>query len=140
MIIQATSGGERILPEPAERELAFLQTLRPGQIVTGTMIEIAGFAVTFVDIGGFTAMIDIPQLSGRPIKRPSDVVAVGQEISARVLDVDTRRGRVPLSLKALQVEPLADYSAGAARPSPAPSPRSLPSVLSSASKRHPTAS
>ncbi|MEO3786890.1 S1 RNA-binding domain-containing protein [Actinocorallia sp. B10E7] len=93
---------ERIL---GESESAFLRTLRRGQIVQGTVIEIAHFGVTFVDIGGFTAMINIPEISWRYIDHPSDVVAVGQEVTAEILDVDFGRGRVSLSLKALQDDP-----------------------------------
>ncbi|GAA3056209.1 S1 RNA-binding domain-containing protein [Streptomyces glomeratus] len=94
---------------PSDRNWAFLKTLRRGQIVTGTVTEIAGFGVTFVDIGGFTAMINIPELSWRRINHPSDVVAVGQKISAVVLDVDMVRERVPLSLKALQADPMPQF-------------------------------
>ncbi|MGJ6969948.1 S1 RNA-binding domain-containing protein [Streptosporangium sp. G11] len=98
------------MPNPAlnERELAFLRTVHQGQIITGTVTEIASFGVTFVDIGGFTAMINIPELSWRPINHPCDVVAVGQEVTAEILDVDLERGRVSLSLKALQEDPLLD--------------------------------
>ncbi|MER5199910.1 S1 RNA-binding domain-containing protein [Streptomyces sp. NPDC002755] len=92
-------------PTPSDRAWAFLKTLRRGQVVTGTVTTIAGFGVTFVDIGGFTAMINIPELSWRPIDHPSDVVSVGQEITAEVLDVDMIRERVPLSLRAVQEDP-----------------------------------
>jgi len=62
--------------------------------------------VTFVDIGGFTAMINVPELSWRYFDHPSDVVTVGQEILTEVLDVDMMRERVSLSLKALQADPM----------------------------------
>ncbi|WRZ44990.1 S1 RNA-binding domain-containing protein [Streptomyces sp. NBC_00151] len=92
-------------PTPSDRDWAFLKTLRRGQVVTGTVTSIASFGVTFVDIGGFTAMINIPELSWRPISHPSDVVSVGQEVTAEVLDVDMVRERVPLSLRAVQEDP-----------------------------------
>ncbi|MGY1503539.1 S1 RNA-binding domain-containing protein [Streptomyces sp. QTS52] len=92
-------------PTPSDRDWAFLKTLRRGQLVTGTVTSIAGFGVTFVDIGGFTAMINIPELSWRPFNNPSDVVSVGQEITAEVLDVDMVWERVPLSLRAVQEDP-----------------------------------
>ncbi|WP_435841088.1 S1 RNA-binding domain-containing protein [Streptomyces fagopyri] len=92
-------------PTPSDRDWAFLNTLRRGQIVTGTVTSIASFGVTFVDIGGFTAMINVPELSWRPINHPSDVVCVGQEVTAEVLDVDMIRERVPLSLRAVQEDP-----------------------------------
>ncbi|KUN36958.1 RNA-binding protein [Streptomyces longwoodensis] len=92
-------------PTPSDRDWAILKTLRRGQVVTGTVTTIAGFGVTFVDIGGFTAMINIPELSWRPFDHPSDVVSVGQEITAEILDVDMISERVPLSLRAVQEDP-----------------------------------
>ncbi|MFH9295094.1 S1 RNA-binding domain-containing protein [Streptomyces sp. NPDC017520] len=92
-------------PTPGDRDWAFLKTLRRGQVVTGTVTTIASFGVTFVDIGGFAAMINLPELSQRPFDHPSDVVSVGQEVTAEVLDVDMVRERVPLSLRALQEDP-----------------------------------
>ncbi|MGH3390956.1 MAG: S1 RNA-binding domain-containing protein [Actinomadura sp.] len=62
--------------------------------------------MTFVDIGGVTAMINIPELSWRPFNHPSEVLTVGQEITAQILDVDMVRERVTLSLKALQEDPM----------------------------------
>ncbi|MFL5993340.1 MAG: S1 RNA-binding domain-containing protein [Streptomyces sp.] len=92
-------------PTPSDRDWAFLKTLRRGQVVTGTVTSIASFGVTFVDIGGFTAMINVPELSWRPFNHPSDVVSVGQEVTAEVLDIDMIRERVPLSLLSVQEDP-----------------------------------
>jgi hypothetical protein len=78
-------------PTPSDRDWAFLKTLRRGQVVTGTVTTIAGFGVTFVDIGGFTAMINIPELSWRPFNHPSDVVSVGQEVTEPPLHPATSR-------------------------------------------------
>ena len=100
----------RTTPTASDRDWAFLKTLRRGQTITGTVIEIATFGVTFVDIGGFTAMINIPELSWRPINHPSDVVEVGQQITAEILDVDMAWERVPLSLRALQEDPLVQFT------------------------------
>ncbi|MEJ8667666.1 S1 RNA-binding domain-containing protein [Streptomyces sp. MS1.AVA.1] len=97
----------RTEPTPSDRNWAFLKTLHRGEIVTGTVTHIASFGVTFVDIGGFIAIINIPELSWRRIDHPSDIVTVGQEISAEILDVDPIGERVSLSLKALQEDPMA---------------------------------
>nr|WP_237555052.1 S1 RNA-binding domain-containing protein [Streptomyces sp. SID4948] len=92
-------------PTPSDRNWAFLKTLHRGEIVTGTVTRIAGFGVTFVVIDGFEATINIPELSWRHVDHPSDVVSVGQEVNAEILDVDLIRERVSLSLKALQEDP-----------------------------------
>ncbi|WP_433179263.1 S1 RNA-binding domain-containing protein [Actinoallomurus sp. CA-150999] len=96
----------RTEPTPSDHEWAFLKTLRQGQICTGIVSEIAGFGVTFVDIGGCTAMINVPELSWRSVDHPSEILTVGQEITAQILDVDMVRERVTLSLKALQEDPM----------------------------------
>ncbi|MEW2463523.1 S1 RNA-binding domain-containing protein [Streptomyces sp. NPDC046994] len=93
-------------PTPSDLNWAFLTTLHRGEIVSGTVTHIADFGVTFVDIGGFEAMINVPELSWRPINFPTDVVSVGQEITAEILDVDLTRERVSLSLKALHEDPM----------------------------------
>ncbi|MFK0049986.1 S1 RNA-binding domain-containing protein [Streptomyces sp. NPDC090741] len=96
----------RTEPTVDDRDWAFLTTLRRGQVCTGTVVAMPDFGVTFVDIGGFTAMINLPQVSWRHIDHPSDVLTVGQEVTAEILDVDLVRQRVPLSLKALEEDPL----------------------------------
>ncbi|MEW1690030.1 S1 RNA-binding domain-containing protein [Streptomyces sp. NPDC091265] len=100
----------RTEPTQGDRDWAFLKTLHAGRICTGTVTAIPDFGVTFVDIGGFTAMINIPELSWRHVDHPSDVVTVGQRISARILDVDMSRERVSMSLKALQEDPMPAFA------------------------------
>ncbi|MGW1965437.1 S1 RNA-binding domain-containing protein [Streptomyces sp. NPDC001935] len=91
----------RTEPTPSDLNWAFLKTLRPGDTCSGTVTRIAPFGV-FVDIGGFTALINIPELSRRPVQHPSEVVGLGQRISAVILGVDLVTERVTLSLKALE--------------------------------------
>ncbi|MFI6554460.1 S1 RNA-binding domain-containing protein [Streptomyces griseus] len=102
-VLRARWGNE---PTPSDRHWALLRTLRPGQIVTGTVTHIASFGVTFVDIGGFEAMINIPELSWRRFEHPSDVVSVGEVIEAEVLGVAFLPERVSLSLKSLYEDPM----------------------------------
>ncbi|GGK98878.1 S1 RNA-binding domain-containing protein [Nocardia jinanensis] len=96
----------RTEPTPSDDNWALLKTLHRGQIINGTVSAITGFGVTFVDIGSFTAMINIPELSWRPVDHPSAILAVGEEITAQILDVDMVRERVTLSLEALQEDPM----------------------------------
>jgi predicted RNA-binding protein with RPS1 domain len=128
------------MSEFSEHDSDFLQTLHRGQTITGTVTEIATFGVTFVDIGTYTAMINIPELSWRPLGHPSDIVAAGQTITTEILDVDLERGRVSLSLKALQRDPLIDLRRQVGSVVVGPSPRSFPSASLSASKTGPTVS
>ncbi|MFJ6849642.1 S1 RNA-binding domain-containing protein [Streptomyces sp. NPDC091271] len=90
----------RTEPTPSDRRWAFLTSLHRGDIATGRVITIANFGI-YVDIGGFAALINIPELSWHPIGHPSEVVSLGQEISARILGIDLTRDRVTMSLRAL---------------------------------------
>ncbi|MEH0564442.1 S1 RNA-binding domain-containing protein [Streptomyces silvae] len=101
----------RTEPTPDDRKWAFLKSLRAGQVVAGTVIETAPFGVTFVDVEGHVGIINIPELSWRPLAHPSDVVSVGQRIHAQVLGVDAVRGRLALSLRALLDDPMKELTA-----------------------------
>ncbi|KOG37197.1 S1 RNA-binding domain-containing protein [Streptomyces resistomycificus] len=92
----------RTEPTPSDRNWAFLKTLRVGDVCTGTVTEIACSGVTSVDIGGFTARIDLPELSRRHVDHPADAVRVGRRISAEILEVDLVRERVRLSPRTLR--------------------------------------
>ncbi|GAA3846063.1 hypothetical protein GCM10022403_092290 [Streptomyces coacervatus] len=96
----------RTEPTPSDRTWSSLKALHRGDIVTGTVTHVADFGVTFVDVGGVEAMINIPELSWRPIDHPRDVVSVGQEVTAEILDVDLIRERISLSLRALHDDPM----------------------------------
>ena len=95
----------RTAPCPGDAHWEFLRTLNRGEVVTGTVAHIAPFHVTFVDIGGCTATVNLPELTWRRFDLPSDVVSVGQRVRAKVLDVDLVRERVSLSLRALEPRP-----------------------------------
>lgn len=73
--------------------------LHIGQELTGKVNNITGFGA-FVDLGlKENGLIHISQLSDSFISSPSEVVRVGQTVKVRVMDVDTTRGRITLTLK-----------------------------------------
>lgn len=57
-----------------------------------------------------TGFIRGPELSWRRIDHPADAVTAGQRVVGEIIDVDTRRGQVQLSLKALQADPLVPFA------------------------------
>ncbi|WP_329115731.1 DUF6817 domain-containing protein [Streptomyces sp. NBC_01353] len=93
-----------------EERAAFLRGLERGDVVTGVVAVIASFGVTFVELGGVEAMMNIPEVSWRPVDTPADVIAEGEEHAFEVLDVDIDRERVSLSLKALEPDPMAAFA------------------------------
>lgn len=102
----------RACENPALR--AFLVAIQRGQIVTGTVSVVHNFGV-FVHLDGepegtCTGFIRVPELSWARISHASEVVQVGQRITAEVIISETCSGQVVLSLKALQEDPLVCFA------------------------------
>ena len=88
------------MPKPIFRtDIMTLEDLRPGMILPGTVRNVVDFGA-FVDIGvKQDGLIHISEISERYIKHPSDVLAVGDNVEVKVLEVDLARKRIALSLK-----------------------------------------
>lgn len=88
----------------SEHRSEFLHQLQKGQVRKGVVSSIVNFGA-FVDLGGVDGLVHVSELSWKHIDHPSEVVAVGDEVTVEVLDVDLDRERVSLSLKATQEDP-----------------------------------
>ena len=74
------------------------QTLKAGDEVD-VVVRLVDFGA-FVDIGARTdGLLHISQLGSGFVNHPSEVVNVGDEVQVRILEVDTRRRRISLSMK-----------------------------------------
>ncbi|MEN0051703.1 MAG: Tex family protein, partial [Bacteroidota bacterium] len=78
-----------------------IQDLQVGMIVPGLVTNITNFGA-FVDIGiKENGLVHISQITNRFIKNPADVLKLNQEVQVKVMDIDLKRGRVALSMKAV---------------------------------------
>ncbi|MFH1302168.1 MAG: S1 RNA-binding domain-containing protein [Planctomycetota bacterium] len=76
-----------------------------GASVTGKVTRTTEFGA-FVELEpGLEGLIHISEVDHRRIKRVTEILSVGQEISAKVLEVDPNRKRISLSLKAMTEKP-----------------------------------
>lgn len=76
-----------------------LEDLTPGMELKGTVRNVIDFGA-FVDIGiKNDGLVHISQLSNSYVKHPMDVVSVGDVVTVWVLNVDTKKGRVGLTMK-----------------------------------------
>ncbi len=76
-----------------------LRDLQAGSVVTGRVVRLAEFGA-FVDIGAQTdGLVHVSQLPWSATGNPSEVLQVGDEVQVRILDVDTRKRRISLSMK-----------------------------------------
>jgi len=87
----------------AERE-ALLSTLQEGAVIKGIVKNITDYGA-FVDLGGIDGLLHITDLAWRRVKHPSEVLAVGDEVTAKVLKFDAEKNRVSLGLKQLGEDP-----------------------------------
>ena len=88
------------LPKPVLRtDILSMEDLRPGMILTGTVRNVADFGA-FVDIGVHQdGLVHISQLADKFVKNPMGIVAVGDIVKVRVLEVDVDRKRISLSMR-----------------------------------------
>ena len=94
-VVEANMGEERA---------KLLETLQEGAIVKGIVKNITDYGA-FVDLGGIDGLLHITDLAWRRVRHPSEVVQVGQEITAKVLKFDQEKSRVSLGLKQLGEDP-----------------------------------
>lgn len=94
-VLEASQGEER---------QNLLKTLTEGAVVKGIVKNITDYGA-FVDLGGIDGLLHITDLAWRRVKHPSEVLAVGDEVTAKVLKFDTEKNRVSLGLKQLGEDP-----------------------------------
>jgi 4-hydroxy-3-methylbut-2-enyl diphosphate reductase len=90
--------------EAAERRRQALAGLEPGMRVEGKVSRITDFGA-FVDLNGADGLIHISRLAWSRVKKVTDVLNVGDEVTAVVNDVDIEKGKVALSLKDVKADP-----------------------------------
>ncbi len=75
--------------------------LNVGMIVPGIVTNVTNFGC-FVDIGiKENGLVHISQLANKYVDKPADVVKLQQEVQVKIMEIDLKRGRVALSMKAV---------------------------------------
>src|SRR6187551_1119488 len=90
--------------ERKEQRQAILERLQPGLIIEGQISNIVDFGA-FVDLDGIDGLIHISELSWSHVNHPAEVVAIGDDVRIKVLDIDRDRQRISLGLKQTQEDP-----------------------------------
>lgn len=75
-----------------------------GTIVTGKVARMTDFGA-FIELEtGVDALLHVSQIAREHIEKPSDVLKVGQEVEAKVVDFNADENKISLSIKALLVD------------------------------------
>ena len=80
------------------------RSLKTGDIVNGVVTNVTDFGV-FIDLGGLEGLIHVSELSWGRVQNPGDLLKIGQEVDAMVLQASEESGRVALSIKRLMSNP-----------------------------------
>ncbi len=76
-----------------------------GNVVTGKVARMTDFGA-FVELEpGVDALLHVSQIAKEHIEKPADVLSVGAEVTAKVVDFNEADKKISLSVKALSVEP-----------------------------------
>jgi small subunit ribosomal protein S1 len=94
-VVEASMGEERA---------KLMETLKEGSSVKGVVKNITEYGA-FVDLGGIDGLLHITDMAWRRVRHPTEVVQVGQELTAKVLKFDAEKNRVSLGLKQLGDDP-----------------------------------
>jgi small subunit ribosomal protein S1 len=100
-----------VLEEQARAELAGRRAaLQPGDTVTGTVRTLMPYGA-FVeiepggDVRGIEGLLHISDISRAHIAKPDDVLSVGQQLTLRILKIDSETNKISLGLKQLEPDP-----------------------------------
>lgn len=88
-----------------------IRDLKKDDIVEGTVTRMMPYGA-FIDIGiGRDALLHVREMGEGFIKSPEEILSIGEELEARIIEISRRRGRVDLSIKGLRPEPESEEEA-----------------------------
>ncbi|MGF1595617.1 MAG: S1 RNA-binding domain-containing protein [Acidimicrobiales bacterium] len=100
-----------LLREQRKKAQEMLATLRPGEVRHGRITSLTDYGA-FVDLGGVSGLVHLSELSWHRVRKPGDVVALGDEVAVQILDVKAKKRRVSLSIRRLTPDPLTQLIVG----------------------------
>ena len=84
--------------ERNQQKREFLDSVEIGQVAKGEVKNIADFGA-FIDLGGIDGLLHITDMSWGRISHPSEMLAIGDDVEVKILDIDAVKDKVSLGLK-----------------------------------------
>jgi len=85
-----------------------LKNIKEGDIVEDAIVKATTDWGIFLDINGIDALLHVSDLSHGRVKKPSDLVTIGQKLKVKITKIDPKTNRVSASVKALTEDPYAN--------------------------------
>ncbi len=82
-----------------------LKNIKEGSIVENAIVKATTDWGIFLDINGVDALLHVSDLSHGRVKKPSDLVTIGQKLKVKITKIDPKTNRVSASVKALTEDP-----------------------------------
>tara|TARA_B100001250_G_C19782070_1_gene782305 strand:- start:478 stop:2046 length:1569 start_codon:yes stop_codon:yes gene_type:complete len=82
-----------------------LKNLNEGDIIEDAKVKATTDWGIFLDINGIDALLHVSDLSHGRVKKPSDMVTIGQKMKVKITKIDPKTNRVSASVKALTEDP-----------------------------------
>ena len=82
-----------------------LKNIKEGDVVDNAIVKATTDWGIFLEINGIDALLHVSDLSHGRVKKPSDLVDIGQRIKVKITKIDKKTNRVSASVKALTVDP-----------------------------------
>ena len=82
-----------------------LKKIKEGDIVDSAIVKATTDWGIFLDINGVDALLHVSDLSHGRVKKPADLVTIGQKIKVKITKIDKETNRVSASVKALTEDP-----------------------------------
>ena len=82
-----------------------LKNIKEGDIVEDSIVKATTDWGIFLDINGVDALLHVSDLSHGRVKKPSDLVTIGQKLKVKITKIDEKTNRVSASIKALTADP-----------------------------------
>ena len=82
-----------------------LKNINEGDIVENAIVKATTDWGIFLDINGCDALLHVSDLSHGRVKKPADLVTIGQKIKVKITKIDEKTNRVSASVKALTEDP-----------------------------------
>tara|TARA_X000000950_G_scaffold92808_1_gene116859 strand:+ start:918 stop:2639 length:1722 start_codon:yes stop_codon:yes gene_type:complete len=85
-----------------------LKNINEGDIVEDAIVKATTDWGIFLDINGIDALLHVSDLSHGRVKKPSDLVTIGQKLKVKITKIDEKTNRVSASVKVLTQDPFKD--------------------------------